>query len=341
MWMKSIVSLVSAGWAIKKAMYSSVEHVSLRDKVVFITGGSKGLGLVLAEELFREGCRIAICARDEADLEEARRELSALGAEVFSVSCDVSDKAQVEEAIRKVIGHFGRLDILVNNAGVIQVGPMESFSAQDYEKAMNIMYWGVAYPTLAVLPQMRSQGGGHIVNVTSIGGKVAVPHLLPYSAAKFAAVGFSEGITAELKKDKVYVTTVIPWLMRTGSYVNAYFQRDNRALFKLFSFMSSAPVLTVNAERAAKKIVEALKEKREVKIIGFQAKLAMDFHHYFPELTHRIFGLVNELLPDQDQPPGLERGKEITERHDDAEVPGIRKFGEAAQAAHQHQSART
>lgn len=307
----------------------------LKDKVVLITGGSKGLGLVLAEYLIKENCRIAICARDEHELGMARRHLLEHGGEVFTFVCDVSDKAQVESLISAVIEHYGCLDIVVNNAGIISVGPMESFDFKHYESSMEIMYWGMANTTLSVVPYFKTRKEGHIVNVTSVGGKVSIPHLLPYSAAKFAAEGFSEGSASELLKDNIHVTTIVPGLMRTGSYINAIFQEGNKREFKLFSFMSSAPLLTVSAEKAARRIVQAMKEKRTLKIIGLPAKLLIEMNHFFPRTMTKIFSLVSKTIPAVHEKTAFEKGKEITDRRDDAEVPGFRKIGEKAQKDHQ------
>jgi short-subunit dehydrogenase len=105
---------------------------------------------------------------------------------------------------------------LVNNAGVIQMGPVEDQSLEDFEEALGTMFYGVLMPIWSVLPQMISRGEGRIVNITSIGGKLSVPHLLPYNCAKFAAVGLSEGLRAELGRSKISVTTIVPGLMRTG-----------------------------------------------------------------------------------------------------------------------------
>ncbi|WP_408095562.1 SDR family NAD(P)-dependent oxidoreductase [Peredibacter sp. HCB2-198] len=304
----------------------------LKNKVVLITGGSKGLGYVLAEHLIKEECKIAICARDESELENAKDHL---GKDVLTLRCDVSKEEEVNQLVSDVIKHFGKLDILINNAGVIQVGPMETFKRSDFETAMDIMYWGIVNTTLAVLPHMKERKDGHIVNVTSIGGKISVPHLLPYSAAKFAAVGFSEGIAVELRKDNIFVTTVVPWLMRTGSYVNAFFQRGNKKEFKLFAFSSTAPLLTISADKAARRIVKALKERKAFKIVGFQAGLLNEIHHFFPNLSVKVLGTVSEFIPAEPKKAPLEKGKSISERFDDAEVPGAREVGKKAQADHQ------
>ena len=179
--------------------------------MALVTGGSRGLGLLIARELATEGCRVAICARDAEELRRAEEDLRAHGAAgPLVLVCDVTDQAQVERLVAEVQARLGPIDVLVNDAGIISVGPAETMHVQDYADAMAVMYWGVVYPTLAVLPRMLARRRGRIVNITSIGGKVAVPHLLPYCTANFSAVGFSEGLRAELRGKGVTVTTIAP-----------------------------------------------------------------------------------------------------------------------------------
>ncbi len=272
--------------------------IDLFDKVVVITGGSRGLGLALAEECASRGAKIAICARDPQELEVARRQVRfKSAADVFTQTCDVTSNQEVGEFLAAVLSRFGRIDVLINNAGMISVGPMESQTLTDYQEAIDIMYWGVVYPTLAVLPHMKASGGGRIANITSFGGKISVPHLLPYSAAKFAAVGFSEGLRAEALKDGIRVTTVCPGLMRTGSHLNALFKGQHRKEFTWFSFGASTPLLSIDAHRAARKSVDALCAGDAELIITPQAKLGVMFHGIFPGLTSDILAWVNRALP--------------------------------------------
>ena len=268
-----------------------------RGKSVLITGGSRGLGLVLARELTREGARVAICARDPEELERARLDLKGRGADVLAFPCDVTDRAQVEELVRLCRDRFGGVDVLVNNAGVIQVGPMEVMTLADYEEAMNIHFWGPLYTTLAVLPDMRRRRQGRIVNISSIGGKIGVPHLVPYSASKFALAGLSEGMRAELAKDGIVVTTVCPGLMRTGSPRNADFKGQHRAEYAWFSISDSLPVTSMQAERAARQIIDACRRGDAEVILTVQAVLAVKFHNLFPELSAELMSLFNRLLP--------------------------------------------
>jgi NAD(P)-dependent dehydrogenase (short-subunit alcohol dehydrogenase family) len=209
------------GWRILRDTLAE----DLFGQVALVTGGSRGLGLLLAQELGRQGCRVVICARDADELDVARREIADRGIEVLAITCDVGDPDAVGRMLAEVATRFGPVDILVNNASILQVGPLVQMSPRDFIDAHNANFWGVVHPTLAALPAMMARGRGRIVNITSIGGRISVPHLLPYGVAKFAAVGFSEGLRAELARYGVSVTTVVPGLMRTGSPRGAIGQR--------------------------------------------------------------------------------------------------------------------
>ncbi|HUE76366.1 MAG TPA: SDR family NAD(P)-dependent oxidoreductase, partial [Longimicrobiales bacterium] len=167
----------------------------LAGKVALVTGGSRGLGFLLAEELLGLGCAVAICGRDRDTLDRARTELRRSAgdeAEVLAVQCDVARQEDVAELIDKVVATYGQLDVLINNASTIQVAPLAVLTRADFEEAMDITFWGALDTTFAALPHLR-RTHGRIANITSIGARVAIPHLLPYSSAKFAAIGFSEG----------------------------------------------------------------------------------------------------------------------------------------------------
>jgi short-subunit dehydrogenase len=274
-----------------------VAPADLAGQTALVTGGSRGLGLLISRELARAGCNLAICARDADELELARTDLASYGGRVEAVVCDVTDQVQVRRIIDRLTAGFDEIDILVNNAGVIQVGPLENQTLDDFRMAMDVMYWGVVYPTLAVLPRMRARGNGRIINVTSIGGKIAVPHLLPYSSAKFAAVGFSEGLAAEVAKDGITVTTIVPGLMRTGSHLHALFKGQQEAEYSAFAPVASLPLVSMDAERAAEQIVEAIRRGESVRCLGATAALASRFHGLFPGTTVELLSLVNRLLP--------------------------------------------
>jgi NAD(P)-dependent dehydrogenase (short-subunit alcohol dehydrogenase family) len=264
----------------------------LRGEVALITGGSRGLGFLLARELGHNGCRVAICARDRRELEAARADLAAQGIDVFPVVCDVANQGDVEQMITQVTRHYGRIDLLVNNAGIILVGPVENMTTADFHRVMDINFWGTFYPTFAVLPQMLGRRRGRIVNITSIGGEISVPHLLPYSAAKFAATGFSQGLSAELRNKGIQVTTVAPSTLRTGSHLQAEFTGQQAKEFTWFSLSATLPGVAVSAESAAQQIVRAIKQRATMLQIGLPAKIGARVHGLFPGLVTDLLALV-------------------------------------------------
>jgi short-subunit dehydrogenase len=269
----------------------------LRGQAVLITGSSRGLGLALAEEFARHGCKLGLCARNERELLRARQRVENLGAEVHVMTCDVSKPEQVEHLITSTRQHFGRIDILVNNAGTISVGPLMSHSLEDFRESMDSIFWGTVYPTLAVLPAMIERGRGRIVNITSLGGKVSMPHLLAYSCAKFAAVGFSEGLHAELGRFGIHVLTVVPGLMRTGSHLRARFKGYHEGEYRWFALGGTNPLLSISVERAARKIVDATRRNKAEILVGWQAHALIHGHDLSPGLAMKALALANQLLP--------------------------------------------
>lgn len=269
---------------------------ALSGRVVLVTGGSRGLGLELSRQALDRGARVAICGRDERALGEAQAELSRRG-EVLAVRCDVADPEQVRDLVAAVESRLGEVDVLLANAGVITVGPAVHQTADDFREAVDIMYWGVVHPVLAVLPGMRRRRSGRIAVITSIGGRVSVPHLLPYSGAKFAAVGFSEGLCAEVAADGIRVTTVVPGLMRTGSHLNASFKGRHRKEFTWFGLGASLPLLSVDVRRAARHILDAVERGAVLTSIGLPAVVASRVHGLMPGTTVRVMRLVARLLP--------------------------------------------
>jgi NAD(P)-dependent dehydrogenase (short-subunit alcohol dehydrogenase family) len=265
-------------------------------RVVIITGGSRGLGLLMARQLRKEGARLALLARNREELQRANEQLGS-GTSVLAITCDVSVRASVQHAVEIVMQHFGRVDMLINNAGIIQVGPLEHMAYGDYHHAMNVHFWGALHCTEAVLPHMRRRRAGRIVNIASIGGLIAVPHLAPYSASKFALVGYSDAVRAEVAKDGIRVTTVCPGLMRTGSAVNALMKGSHEAEFAWFGALSSLPIVSIDARRAARKILYAARRGTPHLTITPQARLAAMLDRLMPNTFGRMMAVANRLLP--------------------------------------------
>jgi len=280
-----------------QALISRRRKTDFRGQTVIITGGSRGLGLVMARQFAREGAKVAICARDEAELQEAETDLRQYGNFILSFPCDVTDRTQVADFIRAVRQQFGPIDVLVNNAGTIVVTPYENATEADFREVMDANFWSAFNTISEVLPAMRERQSGRIVNIASFGGKVAVPHLLPYVASKFSLVGYSEGLHAEVLKDGVYVTTVCPGLIRTGSPRNAWFKGQTEKEYAWFKIGDSLPFLSVSAERCAHEIIEAARYGKAELIVSLPAKLAVIVQGIAPGLTSELLGVVNTLLP--------------------------------------------
>ncbi|WP_086688553.1 SDR family oxidoreductase [Nostoc sp. T09] len=270
----------------------------LQGKTILITGGSRGLGLVMARQLIDAGARIAICARDEAELERARTELDQRGKEVFALTCDVTDQAQVEQMVQQVKDRYGAIDILINNAGTDIVGPVETLTMQDYDDMMKLHFWAPLYTMYAVLPEMRQQKSGRIVNISSIGGKLASPHMVGYCASKFALVGLSEGMRTELAKDGIPVTTVCPGFIRTGVVDHAVMKGQHRKEYAWFSIGDSLPLISASAEKVARATIAGLRRGATEVIVPLPTWFSVKFYALFPGLSTNLFSLVNRLLPE-------------------------------------------
>ncbi|WP_324677951.1 SDR family oxidoreductase [Hymenobacter sp. GOD-10R] len=277
----------------------------LEGRVVLITGGSRGLGLVLARQAVAEGAKVAICARDAEELERARQELSAAGAEVIALPRDLTDADAVRTLVEEVQQKLGPVDVLVNNAGIITAGPLDNTELRDYQDSMDTHFWAPLHAMQAVLPSMRRRGEGRIVNIASLGGKVAIPHLAPYSASKFALVGLSEGFRAELSQHGIMVTTVCPGLLRTGSARHAIVKGQHKKEYSWFTIADSMPFWTLSAETAARQIWNACRRGDGEIILSVPAKVLAAFHGLMPGAATDILGWVNRSLPD-----ASERGNE-------------------------------
>ena len=295
-WLK-LAAGVGTLLAVRRALRQG-RTIDLAGKVVVITGGSRGLGLVLARALVTRGAQVALCARDADELARARQDLEQLGGgSVFSALCDVTERDDVLRFIAAVADEVGPIDVLINNAGTIQVGPIDLLTEDDFEQALAVNLRGPLRAMLAVLPAMRSRKFGRIVNIASIGGKVAVPHLAPYSTSKFALVGLSEAMRAELVKDGVYVTTVCPGLIRTGSPRHASFKGNHQAEYAWFSIGDSLSATSTSAERAAEQIIRGFARGDAEVIISLQARLASLLHGIAPGLVQEILSVVARVLP--------------------------------------------
>jgi NAD(P)-dependent dehydrogenase (short-subunit alcohol dehydrogenase family) len=274
-------------------------------RIVLITGGSRGLGLALAERYARAGARLILTARNQDELSHARQTLLERKAirsqdDVLLIPADLTDAAQATNLIEHAIAHFGRIDILINNAGIIEVGPVEDQPIAAYRRAMATNFFAALHTTHAALPHLLrrrlADGDASIVNIASIGGKFAMPHLLPYVASKFALVGFSEGLHAELRHKGIRVTTVCPGLMRTGGEVHAQYTGQTKKEQRWFTLAARTPVIAASVKHAADKIYKAVAAGRAEITITPQAWLAARVAGLAPVTTQYLASLANQLL---------------------------------------------
>jgi short-subunit dehydrogenase len=301
MWSAGLMAVAAVGLAIARRPGKSTAARTLRRQVVLITGASRGLGFAIAREMAARGARLVLTSRHLDDLERARTRLTAAGnvapQDVWIRVCDVSIPSQVQDLIDAATAHFGQVDVVVNNAGSILVGPVESQTLANYKQAMDVNFCGALHTTLAVLPQMLARGDGAIVNIASIGGKVAFPHLLPYVASKFALTGWSQGLRAELAGKGICVTTVAPGIMRTGSHIQARFTGNAKEEYRWFASAASFPGTAANATTAARKVVKALIKGTAEISIGLQAIAAGRLANLAPEWTAGLLSFANGFLP--------------------------------------------
>jgi short-subunit dehydrogenase len=274
--------------------------------VALVAGASRGLGLLIAGDLCRRGYEVVICARDREELNRAVGGLADEGFRVHSEVCDVSEAEQVNAMIAKVIEQRGPIEVMICVAGTIQVGPLAALRRSHFTEAVDTMLWGPINTALAVVPGMVDRGRGRIGVITSVGGLLSPPHLLPYSTAKFGAVGFSRGLRGELTGSGVTVTTVAPGLMRTGSHLRAEFVGAQQREYAWFATAASLPLLSMDADRAARRIVAAVVAGRSVLVLTPLAKIAPRMDALFPRTSSALLGLVARLLPAAPSPTGSE-----------------------------------
>ena len=278
--------------------------------VVIVTGGSRGLGLAIAARFAERPVNLVLAARDLDELKAAQNKLLQRHPHLqpenfYLVAADLSQSTECQRLIAEAFSRFGRIDVLVNNAGVIDVGPIEALTADIFEHTLRVNFLAALHTTWAALPRLLSQSPAPgwkrraaLVNISSIGGKFAVPHMLPYSAAKFALTGFSEGLHAEVRSKGIRVTTVCPGLMRTGGEDHAHFLGNADAERTWFDLCAKTPGIATTPEHAANRVFDAVAQGRAEITITPQAWLGARFAGVFPETLQWMNGLANQhLLP--------------------------------------------
>ncbi|AFL89783.1 short-chain dehydrogenase of unknown substrate specificity [Terriglobus roseus DSM 18391] len=294
------LGIIGVAVAANEAYKAKQRATAMCGKIVVVMGGSRGLGLEIARQFGLGGAHLVLVARNEDELRSALGKLHAEGAipngaAAHIVVGDVSRQEDCEHAIASATKRFGRVDVLVNCAAIMQVAPFEDMTTEAFESAMKVNFFGALYATQAVLPQMLSRGSGSIVNIASVGGKIAVPHMLPYVASKFALVGFSEGLHAELRHKGIRVTTVCPGLMRTGAESGVKFAGNAEKEYAWFKFGAEAPLVSINARAAARKIFAATVAGKAEITITPQAWLGARAVGLAPNFSQQFAAAVNHL----------------------------------------------
>jgi NAD(P)-dependent dehydrogenase (short-subunit alcohol dehydrogenase family) len=274
-----------------------VPRDSFAGKVVVITGGSRGLGLALARRLAHEKAKLAILARDHQELLRAKADLDQYSPTVTTWICDVKDESAVRSTVEQIATVLGGIDALINNAGEIVVGPLDAMERKDFKDALDIHFWGPFNVTFASLAHLSKSRFARIVNIASFGGKVAVPHLAPYCVSKFALVGLSDALRAELSSKNISITTVTPGLLRTGSHKNAFFKGQHRKEFAWFSLGAGNPLVSMDADRAAGQILDAARRRQPELTITLAARLAAIAQALLPNVMADLMKLTARLLP--------------------------------------------
>lgn len=278
-------------------METSRTDVRSSAPVALVAGASRGLGLLVARELADRGHHVVGLSRDPDALEGARDTMRGWGHDFTPHVADVRDPDRLREVVAEVERELGPIEVAIHVAGVIQVGPVECFDHSHYQQAIDTMLWGPINVTQAVLPGMRERRRGRLGVVTSIGGMISVPHLVPYSTAKFGAVGYTRGLQADLAGTGITATTIVPGLMRTGSHVQATFVGDAAAEYAWFAPGASLPLISMDAERAAAKMVDATLAGKSIALLSPLTKIGTRAYGLAPHTADLALGVMSRLLP--------------------------------------------
>ncbi|RIW29087.1 SDR family oxidoreductase [Bacillus salacetis] len=227
-----------------------------KDKVVMITGASKGLGRELAFAFAKEGAKLAICARGEEKLKEVQQDLEAMGAEVLAVAADVSNSRDADRVVSITEKVYGRIDVLINNASIFGKGPclLLDYTDEEFEKVMKVNTMNPFIMTKRVLPGMVSRGTGSVINLTSEAGKIGFAEWGAYGISKFAVEGMTQTWADELSGTGVRMNMVDPGEMDTEMHAKAvpdceYELAEPADAVGIFLYLASDQASDVNGER--------------------------------------------------------------------------------------------
>lgn len=254
------------------------QGVSLKNKVVLITGASSGIGAAACAEFAKKGSTVVLAARRKERLDAVADSLKKYSVRTLVQTCDVSKREQVERMAEQVLGELGGVDVLVNNAGFAIWGSVKDLTVDEIESQMATNYLGMVYCTKKFLPGMLKRGSGHIVNVASVAASFGLPGIAPYCASKFAMLGFSEGLSHELKGSGVGVTVVSPIMVKTDFF-------DHQS-FKSMRYSRTA----LSAGTVARAVLSAATSSRLEIIVPGIVRGAVWAKHTIPYIVNPIVG---------------------------------------------------
>jgi short-subunit dehydrogenase len=257
---------------------------------VLITGASQGIGKATAEKFAQQGYNLVLAARHGDRLKAAAEELQTTGTSALAVPTDVRDAQQVHDLVQAALERYGTVDVLINNAGIYCSGPVERFSLDEWRQVIDTNLWGYIHTVQALLPHLLAQGKGTIVNVGSIGGKVPIPYLLPYTTSKFAVTGFTEALHSELSPKGIHVCGIYPNLIRSDFLERAIFEgetaEDAQARRQQHEQLVQIPVVE-KPEDVANAIWQAVHHRKSEILVG-SAHLAAIANGLLPGVTQWV-----------------------------------------------------
>jgi NADP-dependent 3-hydroxy acid dehydrogenase YdfG len=277
----------------------------IKGKVAVITGAGSGIGRALAYDLARRGAKLAISDVDTVGLAETAKQVRVIGAPVHEQRLDVTDRAAVLAYADTVVAEYGTVNLVFNNAGIAFSGDVEAMTFEQIERVMDVDFWGVVNGTKAFLPHLIASGDGHVVNISSLFGLLAMPSQSAYNAAKFAVRGFTESLRQEMiiNRHPVQVTCVHPGGIKTAIARNAG-AVEGKDPVKLAEFFD-AKLAKTSPEQAAKTILRAVTGNRPRAVVGLDAKALDVFIRAVGPSYQRIFSLfAGRMMPAADVAPG-------------------------------------
>ncbi len=262
---------------------------------VLITGASQGIGRAIASQFARHGFNIVLAARQTDRLNQAAAELRANHHSAIAIPTDVRDPEQVQNLVQKTLDQFGTVDVLVNNAGIYVSGPVSQFSLDDWHQTIDTNLWGYIHTIHALLPHFEQRQAGTIVNIGSIGGKVPLPYLVPYTTTKFAITGLTQALRAELQHKGIHVCGIYPNLIKSSFLERAIFRgnspEDTRDRRQQVEQTLQMPLIET-PEKVAHAVWDAVQHQRDDVVVG-SAKLSAKSYQLFPKglrwMIHKVF----------------------------------------------------